>query len=221
MSQDAQDLRKREVARAALEFVEAGSVIGVGTGSTANHFIDGLVDLNVPLDGAVASSVATAERLQRGGIRLLELNDVGRLPLYVDGADEATTARHLIKGGGGALTREKIVAEASAQFVCIIDDSKLVERLGAFALPVEVLPLAERLVTDRIEQLGGHVELRTGFTTDNGNSILDVGGLDLDDPPEVEGRLNQIPGTVTNGLFARRPADLLLVAGSGGVRHLG
>lgn len=215
-----QDDKKRAAARAALEFVEPRTVIGVGTGSTANHFIDLLVESRIELEGAVASSIATSDRLTRGGIRVLQLNDVGRLPLYVDGADEATRERHLIKGGGGALTREKIVAEASARFVCVIDDSKLVGSLGRFPLPVEVLPIAERLVREALTELGGDVERRAEFTTDNGNLVLDVRGLDLADPPAVESRLNQIPGTVTNGLFARRPADRLLVAGDRGVRQL-
>lgn len=221
MDSSEQDKRKREAGRAALEFVCAGTVIGVGTGSTTNHFIDALIASGVVLEGAVASSVATARRLRSGGIRVLDLEDVGRLPLYVDGADEATRLRHLIKGGGGALTREKIVAEASESFVCILDESKLVERLGEFPIAVEVIPMAAALVAERIAARGGRAAPRAGFETDNGNVILDARGLDLHDPLDTETWLNQIPGAVANGIFARRPADLLLVATGAGVRRFG
>jgi ribose 5-phosphate isomerase A len=208
------------VALAALEYVESGWVIGVGTGSTANHFIDGLARIKGKLDGAVASSVATAERLKRHGIPVLDLNSAGDLPLYVDGADEATRHLHLIKGGGGALTREKIVAAASHKFVCIADDSKLVDVLGRFPLPVEVIPMAQSYVARQLVKLGGQPVLRQGFTTDNGNIILDVHHLKILNPVELEGKLDHLAGVVTNGLFALRPADVLLLASDQGVRKL-
>jgi ribose 5-phosphate isomerase A len=211
------DDKKRAAARAALDLIGEGSVIGVGTGSTAGHFIDALASCKGRLAGAVASSRASAERLERAGIPLLELADVAELPLYVDGADEATRRRQLIKGGGGALTREKIVAGASRSFACIIDDGKLVTRLGAFPLAVEVIPMARRLVEQRLAALGGEAALREGFVTDNGNVILDVRGLPLDDPLAVEDELDRIPGVVANGLFCRRPADLLVVGTDRGV----
>ncbi|MCP3979443.1 MAG: ribose-5-phosphate isomerase RpiA [bacterium] len=211
---------KRLAAYAALEQIEPGWTVGVGTGSTANWFIDGLGEVKRDVAGAVASSEASAERLRDVGIPLVELWDVGRLPIYVDGADEATRRGELIKGGGGALTREKIVAEASDRFVCIVDSSKVVERLGAFPLPVEIVPLARRQIAERLGQLGGRPVLREGFTTDNGNAILDVHDLKLDDPQGLEAELNQIPGVVTNGLFCRRPADLLIVADRGHVSHI-
>jgi len=212
--------RKIAVARAAAQLVDVSRVIGVGTGSTANHFIDALGQLGTPPPGAVASSAASARRLVERGIPLVDLNTVDGLELYVDGADEATARRMLIKGGGGALTREKIVAASAATFVCIVDDGKLVERLGAFPLPVEVLPLARRFVARELERLGGEVRSREGFVTDNGNAILDVHGLRIEDPVALEGELNQIPGALTNGLFCRRPADLLLVGGPDGVRRI-
>jgi ribose 5-phosphate isomerase A len=214
------DLAKRNAALAAVDQIEAGWVVGVGTGSTANLFIDGLAPISNRIEGAVASSLASAERLESLGIRLLELHDVGRLPIYVDGADEATPRRELIKGGGGALTREKIVAAASDRFVCIIDESKLVERLGRFPLPVEIIAMAVAHVTERLEELGGRPVLREGFTTDNGNPILDVHGLVIDDPVWLEGELNQIAGVVTVGLFCRRPADQLIVGTDQGVTRI-
>ena len=214
-----QDEKKQAAARAALEFVEPGLVLGVGSGSTAHCFIDLLAPLADKIDGAVSSSEVSAARLEALGIRLLDLNDVDRIPLYVDGADEATGQRHLIKGGGGALTREKIVAAASDRFVCIIDDSKRVETLGAFPLPVEVLPMARAQVAARIEALGGRPVLRGGFVTDNGNEILDVHGLSIPDPPALEAQLDGIAGVVTNGLFSRRPADLLLIGSDKGVER--
>ncbi|MCR4346034.1 MAG: ribose-5-phosphate isomerase RpiA [Sulfuricaulis sp.] len=214
------DEKKKAVALAALEYVESGWVIGVGTGSTANHFIDGLAKIKGKLDGAVASSNATAERLKKAGIPVLELNATGDLPLYVDGADEATKHLHLIKGGGGALTREKIVAAASRKFVCIADDSKLVDVLGKFPLPVEVIPMARSLVARRIVELGGQPVLRDNFKTDNGNIILDVHNLNILNPVELEERLDHLAGVVTNGLFARRPADVLLLASDQGVKTL-
>ena len=212
--------KKRAAARAALGQVEPGSIVGVGTGSTADHFIEGLADIRDRVEAAVASSARTAERLVEAGIRVIGLGEVDGLPLYVDGADEATRQRQLIKGGGGALTREKIVAAASRRFVCIMDDSKLVERLGAFPLAVEVIPMARRQVAGQIEQLGGRAVERSGFLTDNGNVILDVHDLEFSDPRALESRLDQIAGVVANGLFCRRPADLLLVGGDDGVRTI-
>ena len=214
-----EDLKKR-VAVAALEYVEFGTVIGVGTGSTANHFIDALATIKNKIEGAVASSVASATRLKGHGIEVLDLNSAGELSLYVDGADEATRHLLLIKGGGGALTREKIVAAASRKFVCIADDSKLVDVLGAFPLPIEVIPMARSYVARLIVKLGGTPVLREGFTTDNGNVILDVHGLSILNPAELEGALNQIVGVVANGLFARRGADVLLLGRPEGVQTI-
>ena len=214
------DDKKIAVALAALEYVESGWVIGVGTGSTANHFIDGLARIKGKLDGAVASSNATAERLKKHGIPVFDLNATGDLPLYVDGADEATKHLHLIKGGGGALTREKIVAAASRKFVCIADDSKLVGVLGRFPLPVEVIPMARSYVARQIVLLGGQPVLRENFKTDNGNIILDVHNLEILNPVELEEKLDHLAGVVTNGLFARRPADVLLLASGQGVKTL-
>ena len=214
------DDKKKAVALAALEYVESGWVIGVGTGSTANHFIDGLARIKGKLDGAVASSNATAERLKKHGIPVFDLNATGDLPLYVDGADEATKHLRLIKGGGGALTREKIVAAASQKFVCIADDSKLVGVLGKFPLPVEVIPMARSYVARQIVLLGGQPVLRENFKTDNGNIILDVHNLEILNPVELEEKLDHLAGAVTNGLFARRPADVLLLASDQGVKTL-
>jgi ribose 5-phosphate isomerase A len=214
------DEKKIAVALAALEYVESGWVIGVGTGSTANHFIDGLARIKGKLDGAVASSNATAERLKKHGILVFDLNATGDLPLYVDGADEATKHLHLIKGGGGALTREKIVAAASQKFICIADDSKLVGVLGKFPLPVEVIPMARSYVARQIVQLGGQPVLRENFKTDNGNIILDVHNLSIINPVDLEEKLDHIAGVVTNGLFARRRADVLLLASDQGVKTL-
>ena len=214
------DEKKKAVALAALEYVESGWVIGVGTGSTANHFIDGLAKIKGKLDGAVASSNAAAERLKKAGIPVLDLSATGDLPLYVDGADEATKHLYLIKGGGGALTREKIVAAASQKFVCIADDSKLVDVLGKFPLPVEVIPMARSLVARRIVELGGQPVLRDNFKTDNGNIILDVHNLKILNPVELEEKLDHLAGVVTNGLFARRPAYVLLLASDQGVKTL-
>ena len=185
--------------------------MGVGTGSTANYFINALAGIKGKIDGAVASSEATARQLANSGIRVLELNQTGDLPIYVDGADEATKNRHLIKGGGGALTREKIVAAASEKFLCIVDETKIVSVLGEFPLPVEVIPMAQSLVSRRILKLGGLPELRAGFETDNGNVIIDVRNLDMLNPVELESTLDHLPGVVCNGIFARRPADMLLV----------
>jgi len=215
-----QDEKKRRAAEAALEFIEFDGVIGVGTGSTANCFIDCLATVKQRIDGAVASSEATAALLKRNGIPVLELNAVSELAIYVDGADEATRHRHLIKGGGGALTREKVVAQVSRRFICIADDSKLVERLGRFPLPVEVIPMARSFVARELVKLGGQPELRVGFSTDNGNEILDVHNLSITEPVSLEQRINQIPGVVTNGLFAQRPADILLIATSRGIDRI-
>ncbi len=215
-----QDEKKQAVARAALEFVETGTVVGVGTGSTANYFIDALAEIKHKIEGAVASSEASAQRLQANGIMVLDLNSVSELSVYVDGADETTRSLYLIKGGGGALTREKIVAAVASRFVCVVDDSKLVDRLGAFPLPVEVIPMARSYVARRIVRLGGQPELRNGFNTDNGNIILDVHNLDILDPPKIEAELNQIAGVVCNGLFAQRPADVLLLGGGAGVETM-
>lgn len=207
-----QDDKKRRVAQAALEFIEDDMVVGVGTGSTVNFFIDELARIKQRIEGAVATSGATVQRLRAAGIPVLELNSVIELPLYVDGADEANPHLQLIKGGGGALTREKIVASASRKFICIIDDSKLVDVLGRFPLPVEVIPMAQSFVARELAKMDCRPVLRNGFTTDNGNIILDLHNLRLVDPSDVEQRINQIAGVVCNGLFARRRADLLLVA---------
>ena len=213
-----QDDKKHAVAEAAIAYLEPGSIIGVGTGSTANLFIDALGKVGARVEGAVASSEASAERLRRVGIPVLDLNLVDEMPVYVDGADEATRHLHLLKGGGGALTREKIVAAVARKFVCVVDDTKLVERLGVFPLPVEVIPLARSYVARRLVAIGGRPVLRAGFVTDNGNEILDVHDLDIREPVALEDELNQITGVVCNGLFAHRPADVLLVAGENGVQ---
>jgi len=215
-----QDEQKRAAARAAIQHIPAGCIVGVGTGSTANYFIDELADIRSRIDGTVASSEATARRLSGHGIEVMDLNNVDELPLYVDGADEITPYLHMIKGGGGALTREKVVAAVAKKFICIADQSKLVNVLGKFPLPVEVIPMARGYVAREIIRLGGQPMLRQGFTTDNGNLILDVHGLQILNPVELETELNQITGVVTNGLFARRPADLLLLGGEGGVRTI-
>lgn len=212
-----QDERKKEVARAAIKFIEDDTIVGVGTGSTVNFFIEELAAIKGRIEGAVPSSDASEKLLKEHGIPVVSLNSVIEIPVYVDGADESTRHRYLIKGGGGALTREKIVAAASKKFVCIIDDSKLVPMLGEFPLPVEVIPMAQSYVARQIAKLGGKPVLRDGFTTDNGNIIIDVHNLKIDNPPELEGKLNQIVGIVTNGLFARRPADIVLMAEKNGI----
>jgi ribose 5-phosphate isomerase A len=211
---------KQLVAEAAIEFIEWDWIIGVGTGSTANCFIDELAKIKGKIDGAVASSDASAARLKGHGIRVLELDQVNELPIYVDGADEATKHLHLIKGGGAALTREKIVAAASELFVCIADDTKLVPVLGAFPLPVEVIPMAKSYVARQLVKLGGNPTYRQGVVTDNGNYILDVHDLKIMDPITLETQINQIAGVVTNGLFAARPADVLLLGGPNGVNRI-
>ncbi|HEB99937.1 MAG TPA: ribose-5-phosphate isomerase RpiA [Thiotrichales bacterium] len=215
-----QDELKRQVAEAALEYVEAGTIIGVGTGSTANMFIDALARIKGKIEGTVASSVASAERLKGHGIPVLDLNDASELSVYIDGADESNKYLHLIKGGGGALTREKIVAGASRKFVCIADESKLVDVLGAFPLPIEVIPMARSFVARELVKRGGRPVLREGFTTDNGNIILDVHDLQIMEPAKLEDELNNIPGIVTVGIFALRPADVLLLGTQEGVKTL-
>lgn len=220
-----QDELKQAVAQAAADQVAqstpAGAIIGVGTGSTANFFIDALAALKGHIAGAVASSEATRQRLAGHGIPVLDLNEVSRIPVYVDGADEIDDGLNMIKGGGGALTREKIVAAVADRFVCIADGSKLVDTLGKFPLPVEVIPMARAHVARELEKLGGQPVLREGFVTDNGNQILDVHGLIIHDPKGLEAKINQIVGVVTNGLFAMRPADLLLLGTAEGVRRIG
>lgn len=211
-----QDELKKQVAIAAIEYVQSG-IIGVGTGSTANFFIDELAKVKHKIDGAVASSEATAERLRSHGIEVFDLNSVSSLDIYVDGADEITEHLHMLKGGGGALTREKIVAAVANKFICICDASKYVDVLGKFPLPIEVLPMARSYVAREITKLGGQPELRD-FTTDNGNVILDVHGLSISDPIEMEAKINQIVGVVTNGLFAQRAANVLLLATENGVK---
>lgn len=215
-----QDELKQASARAALHYVVEGAIIGVGTGSTANYFIDELGRMKDRIRGAVASSEASARRLAGHGIAVLDLNDVDDIPVYVDGADEITRGLAMIKGGGGALTREKIVAAVAKKFVCVADETKLVTRLGRFPLPVEVIPMARAYVARELSALGGRPQLRAGFTTDNGNLILDVHELSIDDPAHLEGRINHITGVVTVGLFARRPADVLLLATAEGVKTL-
>lgn len=215
-----QDELKKAAAEAALDFVIDGSIVGVGTGSTANFFIDGLGRMKDRIRGAVASSEASAQRLASHGITLFDLNDVTELPVYVDGADEIDASLAMIKGGGGALTREKIVAAVAGRFVCICDTSKQVDMLGRFPLPVEVIPMARAQVARALASLGGQPVLREGFTTDNGNQILDVHGLRIADPVQIESEINQIVGVVTNGLFARRGADTLLLATTDGVRRI-
>ena len=215
-----QDELKRLAAEAAIAYVGNDDIVGVGTGSTVNCFIDALARIKARISGAVASSVASADRLKALGVPVVELNNTDGCAVYVDGADEVTEHLAMIKGGGGALTREKIVAQASRKFVCIADESKLVPVLGKFPLPVEVIPMARSFVARELVKLGGRPALRQGFTTDNGNLILDVHGLTILKPAELETRLNQIPGVVTNGIFALRPADVLLLGGASGVRTL-
>ncbi len=215
-----QDEMKKAVAEEALKHVVEDAIVGVGSGSTVNFFIDSLKSIKHKIEGAVAASEASAERLKKHGIRVFDLNSVRELQVYIDGADEVTENLHMIKGGGGALTREKIVAAVASRFVCICDASKLVPVLGKFPLPVEVIPMARSYVGREIVKLGGSPVLRENFKTDNGNLILDCHGLELLDPPKMEADLNNLAGVVTNGLFARRPADLLLLASPSGVRTL-
>jgi ribose 5-phosphate isomerase A len=215
-----QDEQKRAVAQEALKHVVEDAVVGVGSGSTVDFFIDALAAIKGRIDGAVAASEASAERLKRHGIRVFDLNSVKELPVYIDGADEITEHLHMIKGGGGALTREKIAAAVARKFVCICDASKFVPVLGRFPLPVEVIPMARSYIGRELVKRGGSPELRQGFTTDNGNVILDCYGLTILNPPELEADLNNLAGVVTNGIFARRPADLLLLGEPSGVRTL-
>ena len=213
-----QDELKQQVAESAIEYVKSG-IIGVGTGSTANYFIDALAKIKSKIEGAVASSEATAKRLKAHGIQVFDLNEIDRMDIYVDGADEITEHMHMLKGGGGALTREKIVAANAKDFICICDETKFVPVLGKFPLPVEVLPMARGYVARQLIKLGGQPKLRD-FTTDNGNIILDVHGLKISDPIQIESEINQIVGVVTNGLFALRPADTLLLATHEGVKTI-
>jgi len=215
-----QDELKQAVAREAIKYIVGDGVIGVGSGSTANYFIDELAKVKNRIAGAVASSEKTAERLKRHGIRLFDLNGVNELPVYIDGADEITEHLAMIKGGGGALTREKIVAAVAKKFVCIADGSKLVPVLGKFPLPVEVIPMARAYVARQMVKLGGQPKLREGFTTDNGNIVLDLWGLSILNPVELETSINNITGVVANGLFARRGANVLLLGTNSGVKTL-
>ncbi|MDP3706410.1 MAG: ribose-5-phosphate isomerase RpiA [Legionellaceae bacterium] len=209
---------KAQAAEAALEYIEDNMIIGVGTGSTVNYFIDALAKVKHRIEACVASSLDTERRLLDAGMVVLDLNVVGELPIYVDGADEVDAHRAMIKGGGGALTREKIIASASRQFVCIVDETKLVQKLGVFPVPVEVLPLARSFVARELVKLGGDPEYRHGFVTDNGNIILDVFNLDRSALASMEDAINLIPGVVDNGIFAKRLADKVLIAGRDGVR---
>ncbi len=215
-----QDEKKKQAAESALVYVEDDTIVGVGTGSTVNFFIDCLATIKHRIDGAVPSSDATEALLKQHHIPVLSLNSANDVPVYIDGADEVTKHLHLIKGGGGALTREKIVAAASKKFVCIVDETKLVDVLGIFPLPIEVIPMAQSYIAREIIKLGGQPILREGFTTDNGNIILDVHNLNILKPVELEQELNKLTGIVTNGLFAQRPADVLLIAGDSSVQVL-
>jgi ribose 5-phosphate isomerase A len=212
---------KLAAARAALQFIEEEMIVGIGTGSTVNHLIDEIASRRLRLRGAVSSSEASTARLRSVGIEVLDLNRTGDLELYIDGADETDAHRRLIKGGGAALTREKIVAAASRRFVCIVDESKQVDVLGRFPLPVEVIPMARSYVARQLVKLGGQPVWRENVLTDNGNQILDVHGLRILDPPALEGAINDIAGVVTVGLFAKRTADVVLIGGPVGVRRLG
>lgn len=215
-----QNEQKQQAAQAALEHIEDGVILGVGTGSTVNFLIDALPQVRHKLSALVSSSNASTERLQAAGFEVSSLNDVGDVDIYIDGADEATKRFHLVKGGGGALTREKIVAGAARKFVCIIDESKFVGMLGKFPLPVEVIPMAQSFVARQMAKMHGQPVLRHGFVTDNGNVILDVHNLQISNPLEMETRINQMPGVVTVGIFAHRPADVLLIGTPNGVRTL-
>jgi ribose 5-phosphate isomerase A len=216
-----QNTGKQAAARAALEFVEPGKVLGVGTGSTVNFLIDEIAARRVPLAGAISSSNGSTERLKAAGIAVLDLNEVGAIDTYIDGADETNPRRQLIKGGGAALTREKIIAAAARRFICIADDAKLVDTLGAFPLPVEVIPMARNLVSRALARLGGRPVWREKVVTDNGNHIIDLHDLRITDPVALENTINQITGVVTVGLFAARPADLVILGGAQGIRRLG
>ena len=212
--------KKRQAARASLEYIEPGATLGVGTGSTVNSLIEILPTVRDRIDKVVSSSKASSELLEAQGFKVITLNEAGAIDVYVDGADESTKRLHLIKGGGGALTREKVLASAARRFICIVDDTKLVGMLGSFPLPIEVLPMAQEFVSQRLVKLRGQPIWREGFVTDNGNHILDVHDLHITNPVELESRLNQIPGIVTVGIFANRPADILLIASDDGVREM-
>jgi len=212
--------KKRSAAKASLEFIQPGTSLGVGTGSTVNCLIEMLPTVRDRIESVVSSSRASTELLEAEGFEVMTLNEAGALDVYIDGADESTKRLHLIKGGGGALTREKVLAGAARRFVCIVDDSKLVGMLGSFPLPIEVLPMAQEFVLRKLLKLRGQPVWREGFVTDNGNHILDVQNLHISNPIELENRLNQIPGIVTVGLFAHRPADILLIASDSGVREM-
>jgi ribose 5-phosphate isomerase A len=215
-----QNEKKRQAALAALDYISDGMQLGVGTGSTVNFFIDALPDVRSKIETVVASSEATRERLEKHGFEVSELSETGDLDLYVDGADEANKHFHLIKGGGGALTREKIIAAASRKFVCIIDESKFVGALGKFPLPIEVIPMARSYVSRQLIKARAQPVFREGFLTDNGNEILDVHGLNITNPPEMEDRFGRIAGVVTVGLFAHRGADIILIADKKGINTL-
>ncbi len=216
-----QDQKKLIAAKASLDYIESGIVLGVVTGSTVNHLVELLPSLRDKIQAVVSSSIATTALLEENGFEISTLNAVGDVDLYIDGADEATKRHELIKGGGGALTREKVLAGAARRFICIIDDSKQVGMLGTFPLPLEVIPMAQSQVARRLSQMGGHPVWRENFVTDNGNHILDIHNLQITNPLEIETRMNQIPGVVTVGLFAHRTADVLLVGGDTGVKTLG
>ena len=213
-----QDEMKRKAAEAALEYVVVDEIVGVGTGSTVNHFIDVLAGIKHKIKGAVSSSVASTERMQKLGIKVYDLNEVSGIQVYIDGADEADHYLNLIKGGGGALTREKIIAGASKKFVCIADESKLVDVLGEFPLPVEVIPMARSFIARELVKIGGRPVWREGFVTDNGNDILDVHDLRIMEPVKMENELNKLPGIVTVGIFANRPADVLILGTPDGAK---
>lgn len=212
--------KKMSAAKAALDYIETGVTVGVGTGSTVNFLIDFLPSYRERIDAVVSSSSATTERLEKAGFNVSTLSETGDVDLYIDGADEATKHLHLLKGGGGALSREKVLAGAARKFVCIVDDSKLVGMLGKFPLPIEVLPMAQSFVARKLVKMRGQPIWRENFITDNGNHIIDVHNLTISNPLEMETRINQIPGVVTVGLFAHRPADVLLVAGDSGVKTI-
>ncbi|MBD3586534.1 ribose-5-phosphate isomerase RpiA [Salinimonas sp. HHU 13199] len=214
-----QNQKKEAVAKAALQFVKPDTIVGVGTGSTVNYFIDGLADMKNDIIGAVSSSNASTERLKKHGIQVFDLNEVDDLDVYIDGADEVTEHKHMIKGGGAALTQEKIVSAVARQFICIVDDSKRVPMLGKFPLPVEVIPMARSYVARELVKLGGDPVYRQGVTTDNGNVILDVHNLEILNPRELEAQINNLAGVVTNGLFAMRGANVVLCADDNGVNQ--
>ena len=215
-----QDQLKQQAAQSALEYVEVGSIVGVGTGSTVNFFIDALAGIKHKIEGAVSSSEASTKRLRAHGIEVFDLNGVSNIPVYVDGADETNAHLQLIKGGGGALTREKIIAHLAKKFICVADETKMVPRLGKFPLPIEVIPMARSMIARELVKLGGQPVYRDGFVTDNGNQILDVHNLDIMEPAKLEAKLNNLPGIVTVGLFAIRPADVLSLGTANGIRTL-